>query len=296
MKRKIVNIVLGAVLALLLVSETVYSINNTDFSEQTTGETIQFGHALWDTETASSNVLGLVLEEAGYNVNLIGVDVPVLYESITAGETDLMTSAWLPVTDAALYEEYEDSFVDLGPNLTDAVTSLVVPSYMDVESIDELDDEANQTITGIEPGSGTMDTSAEVLDVYDNLSDWELTSSSTGAMLGLLDDAIQNQEEIVIVGWAPHWMFHAYDLKVLEDPAGVYGGSENIHTLTREDFADDFPEAAQIADNFSWELEDMESVTYEMENGVDERTAAQNWIDDNRDKVDSWLEGTSFEE
>jgi len=296
MKKKIVNIVLGVVLALLLVSETVYSVNNTDFSDQTSGETIQLAHIPWDTEAASSNVLSIVLEEAGYNVDLIAVDEAILYESLANNEADLMTSGWMPNTHGAFYEENEESIVDLGPNLTDAVTSFVVPAYMDVESIDELDDEADQTITGIEPGAGTMDLAAEVLDTYDNLSGWELTSSSTGAMLGLLDDAIQNQEEIVILGWAPHWMFHEYDLRILEDPQGVFGGAENIRTMTREGFADDFPEAAQIADNFYWEIEDMESVTYAMENGVDERTAAQNWVDDNRDMVDSWLEGTSAEE
>jgi len=296
MKKKIVNIVLGAVLALLLVSETVYSFNNTDFSEQTTGETIQLAHIPWDTEAASSNVLSIVLEEAGYNVDLIAVDEAILYESIATSESDLMTSGWLPVTHGPLYEEHEDSIVDLGPNLTGAVTSLTVPAYMDVDSVAELDDEANQTITGVEPGAGITSLTEELMNSYDNLSDWELETSSTGAMLGLLDDAIQNQEEIVVTGWAPHWMFQEYDLKLLEEPQEVYGGTENIHTMTREGFADDFPEAAQIADNFYWEVEDMESVTLAMENGVDERTAAQNWVDENRDMVDSWFEGTSFEE
>jgi len=289
-KKKIINIVLGAVLALLLVSETVYSVNNTDFSERPSGEPIQLVHLAWDTEAASSNVLGLVLEEAGFNVNLVSVDGPVMYESIATGRSDLMTSAWLPNTHGALYEENEESVVNLGVNLPGAETSLVVPSYMDIESIDELDDEADQTIIGIEPGAGMTALTAEVVDTYDNLSDWELEASSTGAMLGLLGDAVRNQEEIVVVGWSPHWKFHEYDLTMLEDPQEVYGGTENIYTMTREGFAEDYPAAAQIAENFSWEVEDMETVTYAMENGADDRTAAQNWIDNNREIVDAWLE------
>ena len=33
----------------------------------------------------------------------------------------------------------------------------------------------------------------------------------------------------------------------------------------------------------------MESVTLAMENGITEKQAAQDWIDQNRDKVDEWL-------
>jgi len=289
-KKKIINIIMGGLLVFLFASEVVYSVSNTDFSERPSGEPIRIVHLAWDTEAASSNVLGLVLEEAGFNVNLVSVDGPVMYESIASGRSDLMTSAWLPNTHGTLYAENEDSLVNLGVNLPGAETSLVVPSYMDVDSIDELDDEADQTIIGIEPGAEMTALTQEVVDTYDNLSDWELEASSTGAMLGLLEDAVRNQEEIVFVGWAPHWKFHEYDLTVLEDPEEVYGGTENIYTMTRTDFAEDYPEAAQIAENFHWEVEDMETVTYAMENGVDDRTAAQNWIDDNRDMVDSWLE------
>jgi len=288
---------MGVVLGLLLVTEVVYSVDNTDLSEQVpSGETIQLAHITWDTEAASSNVLGLVLEEAGYNVNLISVSEAVLYEALANGEADLMTSGWLPVTHGQLYEQYEDSIVNLGPNLEGAVTSLVVPSYMEVDSVAELDDQANKTITGVEPGAGITTLTEELMNSYDNLNDWELETSSTGAMLGLLGDAIENQEEIVVTGWAPHWMFQEYDLKLLEEPQEVYGGTESIYTMTRLGFAEEYPEAAQIADNFYWEIEDMESVTYAMENGVDDRTAAQNWIDNNRETVNSWLEGTSAEE
>lgn len=291
MKNKVIKISLGIALILLLASETVYSFMNTDLSEQTTGESIQIAHIPWDTESASSNVLGLVLEEAGYNVTLIAVDEAILYESMASGESDVTTSAWLPVTHGQLYAEYEDDIVDLGENLTGAVTSLVVPSYMAVDSIDDLENEANQTITGIEPGSGIMTLTEELMATYDNLNDWELEASSTGAMLGLLDSAIQEQEEIVLTGWSPHWMFHEYDLKLLDEPAEVYGGTESIYTMARTGFEEDYPEASQIAENFEWTVEDMDNVTYQMENGVDDRTAAQNWIDDNQERVDSWLEG-----
>lgn len=296
MKKKTLNLILGLLLIILAGAEMFYSIDNTDFSERSTGETIQLAHINWDTESASSNVLAIVLEEAGYNVNLVSVDEAVLFESIASGESDLTTSAWLPVSHGNFYENTKDSIDNMGANLEGTRAGLVVPEYMDVDSMEDLTDEADQTVTGVEPGSGTMGVTEEAMNAYDNLNDWTLESSSTGAMLGLLENAYANEEEIVVLGWTPHWKFITYDLKILEDPKGIYGGTEDIFTLSREGFKEDYPEAYEIADNFYWEIEDMDSVTLEMEQGVDDRTAAQNWVDDNRDKVDSWLEGAFDEE
>lgn len=295
MNKKTLRILLGFVLAILLGAELIYSINNTQFTSKSSGETIQIVLNPWDTEVASSTVLALVLEEVGYNVNMISVDNAIMYESIATGESDVMTAAWLPITQGAIYETYQDDIVDLGPNLEGAETGLVVPTYMDINSIEELNTQADQTIMGIEPGAGIMLQTEEAMKVYSNLSDWELQAPSTGAMLATLDSAIQNQEEIVITGWTPHWMFQEHDLKFLEDPDLVYGEAENIHTLARIGFEEDHPEAFEIINRFYWEISDMESVTYAMQNGMDDRTAAQNWIDANRETVESWYEGV-FEE
>lgn len=291
MKKKTINIIIGLLLVVLLISEIVYSLNNTELSNRRTGETIQLVHIPYDTEIASTTVLGLVLEEAGYNVRLISVDNAIMYESIASGESDASTSAWLPVTQKTTYEAYKDSLENLGPNLEGAESGLAVPEYMDVNSIDELTTEANQTIIGIEPGAGITVQTEEAMATYDNLSEWELESPSTGAMLASVESAVQYQEEIVVVAWKPHWMFNQYNLKLLKDPSQIYGEAEGIYTLAREGLEDDYPEAYQIINNFYWEVEDMDSVTYAMETGTDDRTAAQNWIEENRDVVDSWLEG-----
>ena len=49
-----------------------------------------------------------------------------------------------------------------------------------------------------------------------------------------LGQAIKNNEDIVITGWSPHWMFAKYDLKYLADPKGTMGGEEAIHTMARQ--------------------------------------------------------------
>lgn len=291
MKKLSLSKILGLVLVLLMVGELVYSFTQTEFTSKQQGETIQLVHNPWDTEVASTNVIALVLEEAGYNVNLVSVDNAIMFESVATGESDAMTAAWLPITHGSILSTYKKQLVDLGPNLDGARSGLVVPSYMDVTSIDELNQEVAKNIVGIEPGAGIMIQTELAMEEYVNLRDWSLESPSTGAMLALLKDALANEEDIVLTGWTPHWKFQRYDLKFLEDPLNVYGESEQIHTLVRHGLKEDMPEAYQILDNFFWDVEDMESVTLEMEDGVTERQAAQNWLNQNRDKVDKWLEG-----
>ena len=125
---------------------------------------------------------------------------------------------------------------------------------------------------------------------YDNLSGWEVSVSSTGAMIAELEQAIENEEEIVVTGWQPHWMFMDYDLKMLEDPKNVFGGHEEIRSYAREGFQEDNPEAYKIIDNFYWEVADMSAVMEELATGVEPEEAADNWIEANREIVDGWLE------
>lgn len=152
-----------------------------------------------------------------------------------------------------------------------------------------LGEELDYTITGIEPGAGLTGLSKNALEDYSNLEGWELEESSTASMLTALEDAIDNEEPLVITGWTPHWMFSAYDLKFLEDPKESLGGPENIQTITRLGLEEDMPEAFKILDAFEWELEDLQSVMYAGQD-IPFEEAGQNWIDENQDKVAQWTE------
>lgn len=278
--------IVGSIAAIvLLIGGSVFAS-----ASQDTSKNVNLAYVEWDTEIASTNVVAAVLEDLGYSVTMTPLDNAVMWESVASGETDGMVAGWLPNTHGAMYERYGDRMENLGANLEGAKLGLVVPAYMDVNSIDELSEEAGQAITGIEPGAGVVAATENSLDVYDNLSDWSVETSSSGAMTVALGQAIANQEEIVITGWSPHWMFAKYDLKYLEDPEQAMGESESIHTFVREGLAEDKPEVYQVLDNFNWTTEDIESVMLEISNGVDPEIAARNWMEANPEKVASWIE------
>src|SRR5699024_857122 len=176
-------------------------------------------------------------------------DNSVMWNSVATGEADGSVAAWVPLTHESQIEEYGDQVEHLGPNLEGAKIGMVVPEYMDVDSIEDLSDEADQIITGIEPGAGVVAASEQALEDYDNLSDWEVVTSSSGAMTTELGQAYDSEEEIVVSGWSPHWKFQTYDLKYLEDPEGSYGEAETIDTFVREGLEEDLPEAYQVLAN-----------------------------------------------
>ncbi|MGX7196501.1 glycine betaine ABC transporter substrate-binding protein [Enterococcus olivae] len=154
-----------------------------------------------------------------------------------------------------------------------------------------IEEAVDYTFTGIEPGSGVTEAGHKVIADYENLAGWDMTESSMAGMLVELEQAINNEEPIIVTGFSPHWIFEEFDLKFLEDPLNSLGEAEEMRSITREGFADDFPGANQIIDNFYWEMEDIQAVMSEALD-IPFEDAAQNWVDANPDKVAEWTEGT----
>lgn len=249
---------------------------------------INLAYVEWDTEIASTNVVGAVLEDLGYKVELTPLDNAVMWEAVANGEADAMVAAWLPHTHEAQYEKYKDDMVEVGENLKGAKIGLVVPEYMAVNSIADLKDEANKTITGIEPGAGVVGAAEKAVEEYDNLNGWTVQTSSSGAMTVALEQAIENEEDVIVTGWSPHWKFAKFDLKYLEDPDSVFGSEETINTFARKDLEKDMPDAYKVLEAFHWTSDDLEEVMLAVADGKDPKEAAKDWIEANQDKVDEW--------
>lgn len=102
------------------------------------GVKIDLAYVAWDSEIASTNVIGTVLSDMGYDVTLTQVENGPMWEAVASGKTDAIVAAWLPGTHGDLYEKYDGEFEDLGANLEGAQIGLVVPAYMDINSIEDL--------------------------------------------------------------------------------------------------------------------------------------------------------------
>jgi glycine betaine/proline transport system substrate-binding protein len=250
---------------------------------------VELGYVQWDSEIASTNVVKKVLEDLGYEVKITAVDASPMWLGVAEGNFDGIVAAWLPATHKDYYESVKDKVEDLGPNLTGAKIGLVVPQYVTINSIDELNsvkDKLKGEITGIEPGAGIMKATENTIKEYG--LDYKLQSSSSAGMAAALKKAEDNKDWIVVTGWTPHWKFAKWDLKYLEDPKGVYGGEEHISTIVRKGLKEDKPEVYAVLDNFQWEASDMEKVMLDIQGGMKPEEAAAKWINENQDKVKEW--------
>ena len=256
-------------------------------------EKVKFVYVEWDSEVASTHVVAAVLEyKLGYEVELTPVSAAAMWQAMGAGDQDAMVAAWLDTTHGHYLEKVKDKVENLGPNLQGTRIGLIVPAYVPVNSIAELNANAQKfdgEIIGIDPGAGLMSKTEEALKEY-GLEDLELVSGSDATMTAALKNAIRKNEWIVVTGWTPHWMFGRWDLKYLADPKGVYGGEEHIDTIVRKGLKDDMPDVYKFLDAFHWTPNDMATVmVWNREKGADPAETARRWIAENPDKVAAWL-------
>ncbi|WNK20921.1 glycine betaine ABC transporter substrate-binding protein [Halomonas piscis] len=253
--------------------------------------TVNLSYVEWASTVASTEVMKVVLEQAGYDVETSSLSAAAMWQSVATGDTDAFLAGWLPATHEDYYAELEDELNDLGPNLEGAKLGMVVPEYSDVDSIEDMNDHVdsfNGKITGIDPGAGVMRLTEKTIDEYD--LDYDLVSGSGATMTAALKSAIDSNEDIAVTGWTPHWMLARWDLKFLDDPKETYGGSEKIHTIARQGLEDDMPGAYAILDAFEWSSDDMNEVMLMQEEGNDPAAAAEEWVENNPDKVNEWLD------
>lgn len=102
------------------------------------GESINLVFVAWDTEIASTYVIGKVLEQSGYDVTLSQVEVGPMFAGVANGSADGTVGAWLPTTHVEYYNTYKNDFIDLGQNLQGTKNGLVVPKYVDIDSVEDL--------------------------------------------------------------------------------------------------------------------------------------------------------------
>ncbi len=103
------------------------------------GTKIEIVSTPWDTERASTAVIAEVLTRQGYDVTDTPVDPSVMFQAVASNDADASVAPWLPATHGAFFEQYKEDIVDLGANLEGAKIGMVVPTYMDVDSIADLD-------------------------------------------------------------------------------------------------------------------------------------------------------------
>ncbi|MDW7674866.1 MAG: methyl-accepting chemotaxis protein, partial [Bacillota bacterium] len=169
----------------------------------------------WDSEIASSYLVKAIYKKvAGEDLNLVPVDTLALeemYNSISKGYLDGTVSCWN--SHNQYFEKYSQHLEAANTNLTDAKIGLVVPKYVTISSIQELNkarEKFNSKIIAIEPRAGVTQKAYQALKDYG--LQFEVVTGNSQSMIDKLSKAIDAKNWIVVTGWAPHWKLAQWEL------------------------------------------------------------------------------------
>lgn len=277
---------------LIIILALVFGMGPISNASAAKGE-VELAYVEWSCATASVNVVKAVLQEKlGYTVEITPVSAAAMWQAIASGDVDGMTTAWLPATHAHYIAKVKDKVVDLGSNCEGAGIGLVVPAYVTIDSVTQMNDVADKfdgKIIGIDPGAGLMSKTEKLIKDY-GLTKFELMEGSGAIMTAVLKEKIKKKEWVVVTGWTPHWKFARWDLKYLKEPKGIYGGAEEIRTIVRKGLDKDMPEVYRFLDKFHWNLAEIGQVMGWNADGADPYESAKRWIKENPDRVNEWLQ------
>jgi glycine betaine/proline transport system substrate-binding protein len=260
---------------------------------QQAAKTANLTYVNWAEGVAYTNLAKVVLEDKmGYTVNITAADVGPAYTAVANGDQDAFMETWLPVLHQDYVQKYGDQITDLGHVYEGTQSGLVVPTYVTIDMISEMNgvkEKFDKTITGIDAGAGVMKTTEQVIDVYD--LDFKLMQSSGPAMTAALKDAVDNKEWIVVTGWKPHWMFGRWDLKFLkQDEDKMMWKKGNIHIMGRKNLEQDKPELAQFLKNMFFTDAQLGDLMVKVKDSdQDVETVAREWMMANEELIDSWI-------
>ncbi len=252
------------------------------------------GYIGWDENVAVSNLTKLLLEEElGYEeVELELTDLEAVFERVGDGDMDAFQDVWLPNHSEEL-EAVEGDVELLRPWFRGQTKfSLAAPSYMGINSIDEINGTEAERIIGIEPESRIMERiPTEVVDVYGLEQD--IVEAPTEGMLSEVERLYTAREPFVFVAWSPHWMNQRYEFEYLEDPKGALGAltqPSELHTIVREDLSSEDPVAYEFMKEVTLTEQQINTLEDVINKTGDPIRGSEVWLEENQSVVQPWID------
>lgn len=252
-------------------------------------KTIVMGTMTWEDLTPITGITKKVLEDSGYTVKVVEFsEWGIAYAALSKGDVQVLASQ----TDYAAndyWNKNKNKIEKLSPVSFGLYQGLAVPSYMDIDSIDQLNANSEKLggkITGIEPGSGLMSDAANVVKAYD--LKLKLVEGSTTAMTAALKSAVDRKEPIVVTVWDPSWMTKKFDLKFLKDPKGVFPPLQGYYWIGHKGFAEANPQARELMASVYVPISDITAMNAEVKDGKTMEQAIKGWTDSHAELLKRW--------
>ena len=284
----------------------------------------------WPAASATANILKVVIEDNfGLEVELQSGTNPIIFEAMDQGSMHLHPEVWMP-NQQNLHDKYvkENKSVVMNANPVQAVQGMCVPTYVaeeyDIKSIEDLTDPEKMKIFD-KDGNGMPEVwigapgwASTVIERiraksygYDAVMDLQEYDGSVA--WGALGTAVAAKEPWIGFCYDPHFIFVAYDLTVLEEPAhdpatwtivqptddpawlekssaSTAWKGATLHLHYAAEVREKFPEVAAMFDAYKMPAASLSEMGYELTvKGTDAADYARDWVKRNEDVVLSWL-------
>ncbi len=277
----------------------------------------------WSSQLVSAEVVGRVLQDAGYEVEYVPSDSQAVYAAMCEGDVDLVHEVWEGAFGVAFQEQVDAGCV-IDAHTHDAVTreEWWYPTYMEEQCPGLPDWEALNDCSELFATAETGDSGRFLGGPVDWLKgdeerveglgmNFEVVNAGQAATLwSELDAAVANEEPIVLFNWTPNFVEAVYEGKFIEfpefeeecrtDPAwGINpdlthdcGNPANgyLKTGVGQHFIDEMPGAYAIVERVDLTNEALAAMAALVDvDGLEVEAAADQWMADNEAVWQSWL-------
>lgn len=245
-------------------------------------------------------VIRSVLERLGHTVEIREGTHADIFPLLGAGEVDLLVAAWLPNAHGPFWQQYQSQAIQLGTLYENARLFWAVPSYVPETAVSSVEDllkpevaaRMNKTIYGINPSSGLMRRSAQIMERYDlERAGYNLRPGAASDWMANFEAAVRDREWVIIPLWQPQFLNRAYQVRPLQEPIGLFGGSDRAVLVAYRDFENKFDDrTVNTLKRIDLGLDAVTEMDYMVNVGnMTPTLAARNWMQQNTDKVNSWI-------
>ncbi|MEK1850877.1 MAG: glycine betaine ABC transporter substrate-binding protein [Phyllobacterium sp.] len=252
-------------------------------------KTITMGTLSWEDLTPITGITKKVLEDSGYTVKVTDFsEWGIAYAALSKGDIQILASQTDYVAQD-YWDKNKNRLEKISPVSHGLFQALVVPKYVPIDSMDQLNDNADKfggKIIGIEPGSGLMRDTSTAVEKYG--LKLKLVEGSTAAMTAALKSAIDRKEWIVATLWEPSWMAQKFDVKFLKDPKGVYPPPQSYYWIGHKGFSAENPHAREVLASVYVPLADITAINGEVKDGKTMDQAVKDWTDSHADLLKRW--------
>ena len=250
---------------------------------------IQMGTLSWEDLTPITGITKKALENSGYTVKVTSFsEWGIAYAALSKGDIQVLASQ----IDYAAYDYWNRSknrLEKISPVSHGLYQGIAVPKYVDIDSLDQLNDNADKfgnKIVGIEPGSGLMSDAANAVSAYG--IKLNLLEGSTAAMTAALKSSIDRKDWVAVAIWEPSWMTQKFDLKFLKDPKGIFPPPQGYYWVAQKGFAEKNPQAREVIAGVYVPLADITAINGEVKDGKTMDQAVADWTEKHAELLKRW--------